>query len=105
MAHPYAPIAYPARLDAEEDVGFVVTFPGFGVGVTQGDDREEALEQAANLLESMAANYMAEGCDQRGRAGASPRHRAERGRSLVQHSPQNAARPDRSGARHARVQI
>jgi antitoxin HicB len=40
-----------------------VTFPDFGVGVTQGETREEALTQAADLLETMVANYMAEGWD------------------------------------------
>lgn len=40
-----------------------MTFPDFGVGVTQGDDREEAMAQAADLLETMVANYMAEGWD------------------------------------------
>jgi antitoxin HicB len=55
--------AYPADFDAEEDGGYVITFSDFGVGVTQGDDREEALAQAADLLETMVANYMAEGWD------------------------------------------
>jgi antitoxin HicB len=57
------PLAYPANLDADEDGGFVVTFPDFRVGVTQGETREEALTQAADLLETMVANYMAEGWD------------------------------------------
>jgi antitoxin HicB len=57
------PLAYPANLDADEDGGFVVTFPDFGVGVTQGETCEEALTQAADLLETMVANYMAEGWD------------------------------------------
>jgi antitoxin HicB len=57
------PLSDRADLDPEEDGGFVVTFPDFGVGVTQGETREEALTQAADLLETMAANYMAEGWD------------------------------------------
>ncbi len=40
-----------------------MTFPDFAGGVTQGDDREGALAQAADLLETMVANYMAEGWD------------------------------------------
>ena len=55
------PLAYPANLDPDEGGGLVVTFPDFGVGVTQGETREEALTQAADLLETMVANYMAEG--------------------------------------------
>ena len=58
-----AELAYPAQLEPQEDGGYVVTFPDFGIGVTQGDTREEALEQAADLLETMVANYMAEGWD------------------------------------------
>jgi antitoxin HicB len=57
------PPAYPARLDPAEEGGFVVTFPDFAAGVTQGDTREEALAQAADLLETMVANYMAEDWD------------------------------------------
>jgi hypothetical protein len=37
--------------------------PILGVGVTQGSDRVEALAQAADLLGTMVANYMAEGWD------------------------------------------
>jgi antitoxin HicB len=57
------PLAYPAKLEADEGGGLVVTFPDFGVGVTQGETQEEALRQAADLLETMVANYMAEGWD------------------------------------------
>lgn len=69
-------------------------FPDFGVGVTQGDDREEALAQAADLLETMVANYMAEGWDlpdpslPQGRAAAraasTARHKAEVYRAMRQ---------------------
>ena len=58
-----AELAYPAQLEAEGDGGYVVTFPDFGVGATQGDSLEEAVAQAADLLETMVANYMAEGWD------------------------------------------
>jgi antitoxin HicB len=57
-----AELAYPVQLEAEAG-GYVVTFPDFGVGATQGDDVDDALEQAADLLETMVANYMAEGWD------------------------------------------
>jgi antitoxin HicB len=58
-----APSEYPVRLEPDEDGGFVVTFPDFEAGVTQGDTREEAMAQAADLLETMVANYMAEDWD------------------------------------------
>lgn len=58
-----APPVYPARLEPDANGGYVVTFPDFESGVTQGDTREEALDQAADLLETMVANYMAEDWD------------------------------------------
>jgi len=65
------------RLNAsEEEGGFIADFPNFGIGVTQGDDREEALAQADDLLETMVANYMAEGWDL-------PEPSPARGRSFV----------------------
>jgi antitoxin HicB len=81
------PLAYPAHLGAEGDGGYVVTFPDFGVGVTQGDDREEALAQAADLLETMVANYMAEGWDL-------PEPSPVRGRPLVRLVPLAAAKAE-----------
>jgi antitoxin HicB len=81
------PLAYPAHLDAEEDGGYVVTFPDFGGGVTQGDNREEALAQAADLLETMVANYMAEGWDL-------PDSSPARGRPLVRLAPLVAAKAE-----------
>lgn len=57
------PLAYPARLERDESGGFVVTFPDFQVGVTQGDTCQEAIAQAGDLLETMVANYMAEEWD------------------------------------------
>jgi antitoxin HicB len=80
-------LAYPAHLDPEEDGGYVVTFPDFGVGVTQGDDREEALAQAADLLETMVANYMVEGWDL-------PEPSPARGRPLVRLAPLVASKAE-----------
>jgi antitoxin HicB len=57
------PLTYPARLEPDEEGSYVVTFPDFGCGVTQGDSRDEALALAADLLETMVANYMAEDWD------------------------------------------
>jgi antitoxin HicB len=75
------------HLDPEEDGGHVVTFPDFGIGVTQGDSREEALAQASDLLETMVANYMAEGWDL-------PEPSPARGRPLVRLAPLVAAKAE-----------
>ena len=87
-------LAYPAQLDAEEDGGYVVTFLDFGGGVTQGDTREEALAQAADLLETMVANYMAEGWDL-------PDPSRAAGRPLVRLEPLVAAKVEVYRAMHA----
>jgi antitoxin HicB len=80
-------LAYPAQLEAEGDGGYVVIFPDFGVGVTQGDSRDEALAQAADLLETMVANYMAEGWDL-------PTPSPPAGRPLVRLAPIVAAKAE-----------
>jgi antitoxin HicB len=98
MTSPTAPLRWPVRLESAEEGGFIVTFPDFGDGVTQGDDREEALAQAEDLLETMVANYLAEGWDL-------PEPSPARGRPLVLLAPLVAARPDRSGISRARPQI
>ena len=82
-----AELAYPAQLEAEGDGGYVVTFPDFGVGATQGDSLDEALAQAADLLETMIANYMAEGWDL-------PAPSAAAGRPLVRLAPLVAAKTE-----------
>jgi len=44
-------IEYPALFEPDrESGGFVVTFPDFSFGVTQGETVEEAVEMAADLL-------------------------------------------------------
>src|SRR6516162_8622672 len=63
MARPPFVLFYPVRLEPAEEGGFIVNFPNFAEGWRQGDDREEALVEAADLLETMVANYMAEGWD------------------------------------------
>ena len=63
MARPKSPLAWPVTLIAAEEGGFVVNFPDFPEGWSQGDSHEEALTQAADLLETMIANYMAEDWD------------------------------------------
>jgi antitoxin HicB len=52
MTRPPVSLAWPVQLDPAEEGGFIVTFPDFGVGVTQGDDRKEALVQAGDPLEA-----------------------------------------------------
>lgn len=84
--HPVA-LAYPAQLDPEPEGGFTVTFPDFCTaeqpgagGVTYGAMHEEALCRAADLLETIVANYLAEGWD-------IPAPSAARGRPLVMLEP------------------
>ncbi|MGH7111703.1 MAG: type II toxin-antitoxin system HicB family antitoxin [Stellaceae bacterium] len=50
--------AYPVDLEQEDDGGYVVIVPGIP-GATQGDTREEALEQAEDLLEEAVLGLMA----------------------------------------------
>ena len=55
--------AYPAKFQPEPEGGYTVTFPDFGFGATYGATRDEALRQAADLLETIVANVLAEGWD------------------------------------------
>jgi antitoxin HicB len=80
-------LAYPVQLEVEGDGGYVVTFPDFGIGATQGESFDEALVQAADLLETMVANYMAEGWDL-------PAPSAVAGRPLVRLAPLVAAKAE-----------
>jgi antitoxin HicB len=43
------------------DGGYVVTFPDFGYGVTQGETDREAMEMAQDLLMLTIADYIREG--------------------------------------------
>ena len=43
-------IFYPALFESAEEGGFVVTFPDFGCGVTQGETEAEAMDMASDLL-------------------------------------------------------
>src|SRR5215472_14278441 len=80
MARLHAPFAWPVRLDPAEEGGFIVHFADFSEGWSQGDAREEGLAQDAALLETMVANYMAEGWDL-------PEPSPARGRPLVRLAP------------------
>ena len=53
------PDAYPVQLTKEDDGGFVVRLPDIGYGATQGDDLNEALAQAEDMLEEAVLGMMA----------------------------------------------
>jgi len=55
-------VTYPALFEPDREAGgFVVTFPDFRYGVTQGDTLKEATEMAQDLLEGLIADLMEEG--------------------------------------------
>ena len=87
IARPPFVLAYPVRHEPAKEGGFIVNFPNFPEGWSQGDDREEALVQATDLLETMVANYMVEGWDL-------PDPSPARGRPLVRLAPLVAAKAE-----------
>jgi antitoxin HicB len=54
---------YPARLEAAEEGGFVVSFPDVPEARTQGEDKAEALLRAADALETALEFYADAGED------------------------------------------
>ena len=52
---------YQASFAAAPEGGFVVTFPDFEFGVTQGDTEREACEMAADALALIIESYIAQG--------------------------------------------
>ncbi len=54
-------LRYPANFEAAEEGGFVVTFPDIPEAITQGEDVEDALLHAADVLESALDFYIEEG--------------------------------------------
>ncbi len=54
---------YPAYIERDCDGRYVVTFPDFGWGATDGATRQEALAEAADLLRELIAATMREGMD------------------------------------------
>ena len=52
---------YPAEVERDEDGRFVVAFPDFGWGATDGATRDEALAEARDLLRELIAATMREG--------------------------------------------
>ena len=54
---------YPAEVERDEDGRYVVAFPDFGWGATDGVTRDEALAEARDLLRELIAATMREGQD------------------------------------------
>ena len=52
---------YPVEIERDEDGRFVVTFPDFGWGATDGATRDEALDEAKDLLRELIATTIREG--------------------------------------------
>ena len=52
---------YPAAIKRDEDGRYVVSFPDFGWGATDGATRDEALAEARDLLRELIAATMREG--------------------------------------------
>ncbi len=54
---------YPAEIERGEDERFVVAFPDFGWGATDGAGRDEALAETKDLLREVIATTTREGGD------------------------------------------
>ena len=54
---------YPAEIERDEDGRYVVAFPDFGWGATDGATRDEALAEAKDLLRELIATTIREGGD------------------------------------------
>ncbi len=54
---------YPAEVERDEDGRYVVAFPDFGWGATDGATLDEALAEARDLLRELIAATMQEGED------------------------------------------
>ena len=52
---------YPAEIERDDDGRFVVAFPDFGWGATDGATRDEALAEAKDLLRELIATTIREG--------------------------------------------
>jgi len=52
---------YPAEIELDEDGRYVVAFPDFGWGATDGATRDEGLAEARDLLRELIAITMREG--------------------------------------------
>ena len=54
---------YPVALTTAEEGGYVVTCRDLPQLITQGEDQQDALEQAADAMDEVFATYMIEGID------------------------------------------
>lgn len=54
---------YPAEVERDDDGRYVVVFPDFGWGATDGATLDEALAEASDLLRELIAATMREGKD------------------------------------------
>jgi antitoxin HicB len=54
---------YPVRLTAAKEGGYVVTCRDLPQLITQGEDEQDALEQAADAMDEVFATYMIEGIE------------------------------------------
>jgi len=52
---------YQALFEPAEEGGFIVTFPDFEFGITQGDTEQEAREMAADSLALVIESYIEQG--------------------------------------------
>ena len=52
---------YPALFEAAKEGGFIVTFPDFDWGITQGDSEGDAKEMAADALRTMIQEHIRKG--------------------------------------------
>jgi predicted RNase H-like HicB family nuclease len=89
-----AALAYPAQFEPQPEGGFTISFPDFctqarpgGGGYGKAADYEEALRQAADLLDTIVASHLAEGWDL-------PSPSPARGRPLIALDPLVAAKAE-----------
>ena len=52
---------YPAEIERDEDGRYIVVFPDFGWGVTDGATKDEALTEAKDLLRELIATTIRDG--------------------------------------------
>jgi len=79
-------LKYPANFETAEEGGFVITFPDIPEAITQGEDIEDAMVHAADVLESALDWYL-----ESGRPIPTP-SKPKRGQAVVELSPSVAAK-------------
>lgn len=89
-----AALAYPAQFEPQPEGGFTISFPDFctpsqpgGGGYSEAADYQEAMHQAADLLETIVASHLAEDWDL-------PTPSPARGRPLIALDPLLAAKAE-----------